>query len=184
MTPEEADDPDAEEFAFHDVSIDVPTRWLHSVDGFSGHAAANDLLEFARETEAPSVSLVHGDLATGEHLKEHIASNTDAESVSVAERGEPIHVGQTGAIPDDLEQLQQRHDRLENEMESLAEEIERLEHERVKIPAADLDISPHAEDRILGSQPISMFGLRVIDTLGPTCFVARVYKRKLCQCVA
>jgi Cft2 family RNA processing exonuclease len=129
MTPEKADDPDAEEFGFHDVSIDVPTRWLHRVEGFSGHAAANDLLAFARKTEAPSVSLVHGDPATAAHLKEHIESNTDAESVSVAERGEPLVVGQTGAVPDDLEQLQQRHDRLQNEMNALAEEIERLEHE-------------------------------------------------------
>jgi Cft2 family RNA processing exonuclease len=129
MTPEEADDPDAEEFAFHDVTIDVPTSWLHRVNGFSGHAAANDLLEFARDTEAPSISLVHGDPANSEHLKEHIKSNTEAESVGLADRGEPILVGQTGAVPDDLEQLQQRHDRLENEMESLAEEIERLEHE-------------------------------------------------------
>ncbi|MGN8216332.1 MBL fold metallo-hydrolase [Halococcus salifodinae] len=129
MAPEEADDSEAEEFAFHDVSIDVPTRWLHSVEGFSGHAAANDLLEFARDTEAPSVSLVHGDPASGEHLKEHIEANADADSVSVAERGEPILVGKTGAVPNDLEQLQQRHDRLENEMDALAEEIERLEHE-------------------------------------------------------
>ena len=65
----------------------------------------------------------------GEHLKEHSASNTDADSVSIAERGEPILVDQTGAVPDNLEQLQQRHDRLENGMEALAEEIERLEHE-------------------------------------------------------
>jgi cell division protein ZapA (FtsZ GTPase activity inhibitor) len=40
-----------------------------------------------------------------------------------------VVVGQTGAVPDDLEQLQQRHDRLQNEMDALAEEIERLEHE-------------------------------------------------------
>lgn len=75
------------------------------------------------------MSLVHGDPASGEHLKEHIKSNTEAESVGLAERGEPLLVGQTGAVPDDLEQLQQRHERLENEMESLAKEIERLEHE-------------------------------------------------------
>lgn len=46
-----------------------------------------------------------------------------------AERGEPVLVGQTNAVPDDHEQLQQRHDRLVNEMDALAEEIERLEHE-------------------------------------------------------
>jgi prefoldin subunit 5 len=32
-------------------------------------------------------------------------------------------------VPDDLEQLQQRHDRLANEVDALAGEIERLEHE-------------------------------------------------------
>ena len=45
---------DAEGLAFHDVSIDVPTSWLHLVEGFSGHAAANDLQEFACETKASS----------------------------------------------------------------------------------------------------------------------------------
>lgn len=108
----EVHDRDAEEFAFHDVTIDVPTRWLHRVEGFSGHAAANDLLEFARATEAPSVSLVHGDPATAAHLQDHIESNTDAASMSVAERGEPLVGGQIQAVPDDLDQLQQRHDRL------------------------------------------------------------------------
>jgi len=137
MSAQEADSPDAEppdategdDLAFYDTTIDVPTRWLHRVDGFSGHAAANDLLEFARASEAPSVSLVHGEPATASHLKEHIESNADADSVAVAERGEPILVGNTGAVPDDLEQLQQRHDRLTNEMAALAQEIERLEHE-------------------------------------------------------
>jgi len=80
-------------------------------------------------SEAPSVSLVHGEPATASHLKEHIESNADADSVSVAERGEPILVGKTGAVPDDLEQLQQRHDRLVNEMDALAEEIEQLRHQ-------------------------------------------------------
>lgn len=59
----------------------------------------------------------------------HITSNTDTDSVVLAERGEPILVDQTGVVPNDLEQLQQRHNCLENELESLAEEIERLEHE-------------------------------------------------------
>ena len=137
MSAQEADDPQAEpsddsegdELAFYDVMIDVPTRWLHRVKGFSGHAAANDLLEFARTTDAPSVSLVHGEPATAAHLKEHIKSNADVDSVAVAERGEPIFVGQTGAVPDDLEQLQQRHDRLASEMDALAEEIEQLRHQ-------------------------------------------------------
>jgi seryl-tRNA synthetase len=62
-------------------------------------------------------------------VKAHIRLNIDAESVNVAKRGEPLVVGQTGAMPDDLKQLQQRHDRLQNEMDALHEKIERLKHE-------------------------------------------------------
>lgn len=122
MHAEESDDPDATGYAFHDTEISVPSRWLRQIDGFSGHAAANSLLQFARQTDATTIHLVHGPPSAASQLREHLADNTDAERVAITDHDESFAVGH-GAVPDDLEQLEQRQERLQHELTELEEDL-------------------------------------------------------------
>lgn len=129
MDAEESDDPDATGYAFHETEITVPTHWLHKIDGFSAHAAANTLLQFARQTETPAIHLIHGTSDTAPPFREHLADNTDTEHVEIATLDEQIAVDQTGAIPTDLErleQLEQRQESLQHELTALEEDITAL----------------------------------------------------------
>jgi predicted metal-dependent RNase len=127
MHGDQSDDPDASGFAFHEKEITVPTRWVRDINGFSGHAAANRLLQFARDTDPTAIHLVHGDPGAATHLRDHLAGNTDAEQVALADLDEQITVGRTDAIPDDLDQLKQRCDRLRRELNDLEEDIASLQ---------------------------------------------------------
>lgn len=128
MDPADADDPDAEEFGFHERQLEVPTAWLRTIDGLSGHAAANSLLQFARASSAEQIQLVHGEASVGEHLRSHLQSNTEARSIALATTGEAVKIAETGAVPDDLDRLKVRQQELERELTALREEIDALEH--------------------------------------------------------
>jgi hypothetical protein len=104
----------------------VPTDWVREVGGMSGHAAANDLLAFARAAAPQGISLVHGVPSAAAHLRDHLADNTDAEAVQIARHLETIEVGQSGVITPDIERLLDRQERLEDELEALREEIEKV----------------------------------------------------------
>jgi uncharacterized protein len=134
MWGEQADDPAAEGYDFHEKAIEVPTDWLRQVNGMSGHAAANTLLQFARTSEAPRIELVHGDVAAGEALCDHLTSNTNA-SVELAQTGTPITIDATtetepSSSPDtthsesSIAELQQRQQQLQDELDRLSERIE------------------------------------------------------------
>ena len=64
-------------------------------------------------------------LNTGYHLDDDAFSSNRSRLLQAA----PISSDPEEGLPDDLEQLQQRHDRLANEMDELAEEIEQLRHQ-------------------------------------------------------
>lgn len=119
-------DPETDAFGFQDEEIRVPTPWVRQVDGMSGHAAANDLLEFARGASPLGVSLVHGPPSAAAHLREYLDDNTDAERVQTASRLETIEVGQSEAVTPDIERLLERQERLEDELASLREDIEEV----------------------------------------------------------
>jgi predicted metal-dependent RNase len=136
MWGEQADDPAAEGYDFHEKNIDVPTNWLRQVDGMSGHAAANMLLEFARTSGADRVNLVHGSVSAGKALREHLTSNTDA-IVDLAETGASVALdpaaagafsaGSVSATEEELTlaELQQRHQQLHRELAALGEQLDR-----------------------------------------------------------
>ena len=104
----------------------MPTDWVREIRGMSGHAAANDLLEFAREADPLGISLVHGPPGAAAHLREHLADNTDAERVQTGQHLATIEIGQSDVITPDIEQLLERQTRLEDELDALREEIEKV----------------------------------------------------------
>lgn len=119
-------DPETDVFAFQQQEIRVPTGWVREVSGMSGHAAANDLLGFAREADPLGISLVHGPPSAAAHLKDHLANNTEADTVQVASHLETIEVGQSDVVMPDVTHLLERQTQLENELDALREEIEKI----------------------------------------------------------
>ena len=119
-------DPETDDFDFQQQEIRVPTEWVRVIHGMSGHAAANDLLGFARETTPQGISLVHGPLSAAANLRDHLADNTDATTVQIARRQETIDVGQSGEITSDVEHLLERQEQLEDELAALRSEIEKV----------------------------------------------------------
>jgi predicted metal-dependent RNase len=141
MWGEQADDPAAEDYDFHEKAIDVPTGWLRQVNGMSGHAAANTLLGFARTSAADRIELVHGSVTAGEALREYLADNTDA-SIQLAETNTPItlesadsRVAPSGSLDasegaSTLAELQQRQQQLQRDLDALNDQIERYARTR------------------------------------------------------
>lgn len=138
-------DPTTDEFAFQEQEIRIPTEWMREIGGMSGHAAANDLLAFAREADPQGISLIHGPPSAAAHLREYLSGNTDAKTIQVAQRLEPIeiesgsdaeteserknrveHAASGSDSGTDVEQLLQRQDQLEAELEAIRTDIERL----------------------------------------------------------
>ena len=136
MWGEQADDPAAEGYDFHEKAIEVPTGWLRQVDGMSGHAAANSLLQFARMSDADRIDLVHGSVSAGKALHEHLTSNTDA-TVELAETGASVILDQAvagslsaGSVNTTgkkltLAELQQRYQQLQRDLATLGEQLNR-----------------------------------------------------------
>lgn len=118
-------DPETGKFGFQEQEIRVPTEWVGEIRGMSGHAAANDLLEFARTAAPQGISLVHGAPSTAAHLREHLADNTDA-TVQLARHLETIDISQSDAVTPDVERLLEQQDRLENKLDALRDDIEKV----------------------------------------------------------
>ncbi|CAJ52124.1 MBL fold metallo-hydrolase [Haloquadratum walsbyi] len=141
-------DPVTGEFAFQDQEIHVPTEWIHEIGGMSAHAGANDLLSFARQVNPQGISLIHGPPNAAAHLQEYLSDNTTASTIQVAQHLEPIPIeiergngdeqpaldsaptSASTSNPDitdsDIEEVRQRQERLEAELETLRDKIEYL----------------------------------------------------------
>ena len=129
--PAAYDGQDNDLYDFYEKSIEVPTAWVREVGGLSGHAAANTLLQFARDAGAPQVHLVHGDPAVGEQLAAHLEGNVDAETVRVAEAMETVSVSASGAgdsLRAELDEIRAERERLADDLEALDDRIAALEN--------------------------------------------------------
>ena len=62
----------------------LPTNWVHSISGMSGHAARNDLLQFARHVDPAHVAFVHGEPSVQREMLSHFESNLDADVITRA----------------------------------------------------------------------------------------------------
>ncbi|USZ78730.1 MBL fold metallo-hydrolase (plasmid) [Halorussus vallis] len=83
-----------------EYTFDVPTDWIHTVSGMSGHAARNTLLQFARDVDANHVALVHGDPENQRSMVNHLEGNLSADLVTRAavQSVIPVHPPDEGLV--------------------------------------------------------------------------------------
>jgi Cft2 family RNA processing exonuclease len=62
----------------------IPSAWIRSIRGLSGHAAGNALLQFARHVDPNHVAFVHGEPSAQQELLSHFESNLDADVITRA----------------------------------------------------------------------------------------------------
>lgn len=60
------------------VRVKFPTEWAETVEGLSGHASQFNLLSFARDVQADTVSLVHGPAHAQEALAQYFIENVES----------------------------------------------------------------------------------------------------------
>lgn len=71
----------------------IPSEWVSTVSGLSGHAAQHGLLDFARTVDPETIALIHGPDYAQEHLGNHLATNVDSvANVTRSRRLTPIAV--------------------------------------------------------------------------------------------
>lgn len=74
------------------TTISVPTAWVETIKGFSGHCARQILYEFAQDVDAKHVALVHGPSDAQRECCGYLSNNINADAVSRASTGTPIPV--------------------------------------------------------------------------------------------
>jgi metallo-beta-lactamase family protein len=75
-------------------TVSIPTDWVRTIDGMSGHAAANTLMQFAREVDPTHISLIHGEANRQRQFKDFLETNTTADVVSLTGIQTPFAVGE------------------------------------------------------------------------------------------
>ena len=65
----------------HRESIPVHAQ-IHTINGFSAHAGRNELTNWAEETGASHIFLVHGEQDKKDQLSNHLKSEMDVRSIS------------------------------------------------------------------------------------------------------
>lgn len=75
------------------VRVKLPTGWVKTVSGLSGHGAQATLLRFARDVQPETITLVHGPPYAQEGLAQHLLGNVEtATQVARARLLTPIEV--------------------------------------------------------------------------------------------
>lgn len=72
--------------------VTVPTSWVQTISGFSGHCARQVLSEFAQDVDAKHVALVHGPSDAQQECRNYLDKKLGADVVSRATMGTPIPV--------------------------------------------------------------------------------------------
>jgi predicted metal-dependent RNase len=71
---------------------ELPSRWVRSIRGLSGHAARNRLLQFARTVDPTHVAFVHGEPTIQQEMVSYFEDNLAAAVVTRAAVQTPIPV--------------------------------------------------------------------------------------------
>lgn len=72
--------------------VTIPTSWIRTISGFSGHCARQTLSEFAQAVDAKHVALIHGPSDAQRECRNYFDKRLDADVVSRAAMGTPIPV--------------------------------------------------------------------------------------------
>lgn len=74
------------------TEVTVPTSWVETISGFSGHGARQTLYEFAQEVDARHVALIHGPTDAQTACREYLEKKLNADVVSRTSMGTPVPV--------------------------------------------------------------------------------------------
>jgi metallo-beta-lactamase family protein len=75
------------------VRVKLPTSWVTTVEGLSAHGAQQTLLNFARDVQPETITLVHGPTYSQEGLAQHLLNNVEtATQVARARLLTPIEI--------------------------------------------------------------------------------------------
>ncbi|WP_224338259.1 MBL fold metallo-hydrolase [Haloprofundus halobius] len=74
------------------TTVNIPTSWVKTISGFSGHCARQTLYEFAQEVDAKHVALVHGPNDAQKECRGYLSNQLNADAVTRASMGTPIPV--------------------------------------------------------------------------------------------
>ncbi|MEM3525803.1 MAG: MBL fold metallo-hydrolase [Candidatus Jordarchaeaceae archaeon] len=110
-----------DEYEWSEEELEVKIR-VARIEGFSAHAAANDLRTFARSCKPEKIFLVHGEPTSAECLKETFRKDRilkDAETI-IPQVGEPYTLKAENAGRDVLRRIIER-------LDSLEERVSRIE---------------------------------------------------------
>jgi len=85
------------------TTVTIPTAWVQTISGFSGHCARQTLTEFAQEVDANHVSLIHGPSEVQKECQRYFDKKLDADVVTRASMGTSIPI--YGASAGELTQV-------------------------------------------------------------------------------
>jgi len=91
---------DIELTAEESIVVNVPTSWVQTVSGFSGHCARQTLNEFVKDVDPKHVGLVHGPPEAQRECKNYLEGRLDADAVTRAaiKTPVPVHGSTSGEI--------------------------------------------------------------------------------------
>lgn len=116
MGPENANE-DVEKFGFHDRKIEVPSEWIEVRKGFSAHASANSLLEFARMVLPRRTFIVHGDEDNANSLRRILSEDSSLKhsELIVPDVGDEFEIEEivSRGLKSRIEELEDRVSKLE-----------------------------------------------------------------------
>ena len=109
------------------VRATIPTDWLATADGLSGHAARHGLRQFARDVGPKTIALVHGPEYAQQDLAPHLAKNvTSAQQVTRGRLLTPIPVTRDLS----LDTASVSPDQYDSDEDTISDQLEHL-HELV-----------------------------------------------------
>jgi len=72
----------------------VPTDWVHTIKGLSGHAAGNKLMQFARDVDPSHIALIHGEASRQRKFQSFLEGKVEADTITLTGIHSPFAVGE------------------------------------------------------------------------------------------
>lgn len=89
---------DIERTGDESIVVTVPTSWVQTISGFSGHCARQTLNEFVKDVDPKHVGLVHGPPAAQKECKNYFEGSLDAVTRAAINTPIPVHGSSSGEI--------------------------------------------------------------------------------------
>jgi len=122
----------------------VPTDWVHTIGGLSGHAAGNELMQFARDVDPSHIALVHGDASRQRQFQSFLNGKVATDAITLTGIHSPFAVGEG----DETIHLEAGMNRLDDIEPSVSDPVSDPETESVD-DVVDQDADPEKQVRQL-----------------------------------